>query len=155
MDQQRVGDLEISFDERFEKRWTVVQKVAWTAVFLTMLTGLSGAWGDGPLGRVSIRAATFTVKYERILHTGSPSVIEVTAKADTHHVVIGAGCLRAIRLRSSFPEPLGTFTSNGAVELELPAGDFRLELEALHAGIARCELTVDGETARFVQTILP
>jgi hypothetical protein len=72
----RVGDIEVGFDERFEYFWFRLQRVGWAVMATLVLLGLTGLFGRGPLAKTSAGAegALLRVDYERFARFRTPTM---------------------------------------------------------------------------------
>jgi hypothetical protein len=97
-------ELEIGFDQPFEKRWHVVELVARGVMIVYVLAAGAGLLGSGPFSHHQITDSThsFEVDYEPITRDGNSTQITI-------HILRpppGAAQL-AITLNNQFGEPFG------------------------------------------------
>lgn len=166
---QRVGDLEIDQDLRFQRRDWRAQRIGRTLLLLVIVGALFGAFGRGVLshGRAASADGRLEVEYERIVRHGANArvVLRVrgAAPADSSvEVWLDAAYASGLTVEHMTPEP----------ELARTAADrlvyrFRLEKPTAHAEVVVHTVPVtiwrrrgaigivDGPTVQFVQLVLP
>lgn len=65
---QRIGDMELDQDLKFEERQWTRQRVGWVVMALIVVAALLGLFGTGPLSAASVGdETTFAVDYQRFV----------------------------------------------------------------------------------------
>jgi hypothetical protein len=79
----RTDELQLDRPDPFLRRERIVQKIGLVALTLFVGAGAFGAFGNGPIARVSTQAGGTVVTYERFGRTTAPTsvVIEVSSAA--------------------------------------------------------------------------
>lgn len=81
------GDLEVGYDEKFERRWYSFQLVALLCMVTFLLVCLAGLLGRGPYSHRTAASpdATLRVDYEPVAREGTPTLVTLHAAnpADT------------------------------------------------------------------------
>lgn len=74
---QRIGDLEIEHDRRFDRTEFRVERAAWWLMLAFVTAAMLGIFGTGPLNRSQATGGGITVHYSRFERMSSPSTLEV------------------------------------------------------------------------------
>jgi hypothetical protein len=159
---QRVGDLEIGQDLRFERRQYTARKVAAALGGLILLVALLGLFGaGGPLADATEESGPLSVEYERFARYEAQTEIEVQADAGGAEtpVALGQSYLDDVSVEQISPEPNGTTVLPDRViytfDLE-PGSSVTFELRPQEIGSK--SVTVwgpDGARVEFSQLVYP
>jgi hypothetical protein len=101
------GDLEVGFDERFERSWGRVESVGRIVMALVVAAGLAGLLGRGPFShRTSATpSGALSVDREPLVHYGTGT--QVTLHIDPARIAPDADGLWIVHLNNVFVEPMG------------------------------------------------
>lgn len=164
---QRVGDLEIAQDLRFQRRDWIAQRVGWVVMALILLAALAGLIGrGGPLARTQARSPDggLRVEYDRFAHYEAPtrlrlSVAGAAARGEQVRLWIERAYLTRARVQQVMPEPDAVRLAGDRVIYLFDAGaggDVSFELRPNSFGVlaGRAGLEGGGEVA-FRQFVYP
>ena len=118
---QRVGDLEIDQDLRFENAEWRAERAAWALMSLIILAAILGLFGSGVLNRSEAYGEGIKVRYPRFGRVSSPTALEVTvAPALVKDGVVQVWLPReyavSLEITSAIPPPeTGTSTEDRVV----------------------------------------
>ena len=72
-------DIRVGFDGKFLDSWLRRQKYVWVFVAATLIAGLCGLLGRGPLARHTVNSGPggIQVQYERIARNKTPAAVKV------------------------------------------------------------------------------
>jgi hypothetical protein len=117
--------LELDQDTRAQRLEWQFERAGWGAIGLLLAGGLAGLFGDGPLA--GAEAVTddgrATLRYDRIVHRGTPSELELTlapaSGGDTLlRISVDRTFLDAVEVQHIVPEPVLTAASSERVEYQ-------------------------------------
>lgn len=162
-------EIQVGFDLHFEQRWWRFERIAWIAMALFLILGLSGLLGRGPLTKAEAGApgTPLRIQYERVVHFRSPSKITLRlapplTKPGAVFVHVGPTLLREIRIKDVLPRPSAWMPSGDGMVMEIPippgtnVAEVNLALEAGSIGLFPVELGVAGQLpVRFRQLVVP
>lgn len=117
---QRVGDLEIDQNLRFENLEWRVERAAWALMSLIILAAILGLFGAGLLNRSEAHGEGIKVRYPRFERVSSPTVLEVTvAPAMVRNGVVQVWLPReyaaSLEITSAIPPPQSGITTEDRV----------------------------------------
>jgi hypothetical protein len=159
--------IRVGFDEQFLDKWLARQKYAWMLITITLVAGLAGLLGRGPLSKhtVGSEAEGMEIKYERIARNKTPASIEIKLFASPSaerplRLRIEGDLLRIGRLRQIVPEPSHSYLMRNGFIAEYPAGVsnglISISQEPGAPGRLWNRVSVEGgSTLEFVQLVLP
>jgi hypothetical protein len=167
---ERVGDLEISSDLRFQDREWVVQRVGWAVMVVVLLltaAGLLGGWG--PLNQHVLRGEQgLSLELERVVRHGGEARFAMVvppelAAEGTVTVWIDRSWLQGLTMEvTPVPEPLSTSVHGDVVLYDFamsdPARPGRIEMEFVPDDLGRREGRFGlqgGPSLSFSQLVLP
>jgi len=155
-------EIQIERPEDFLSRERLVQRAGVMILFLFVVAGATGAFGNGPLSRATTTAGGVELRYERFGRTTAPTAIEIT-------VTTGAADGEPVRFRIErrFMErldqlelrPEGVFKGFDATYavFEVPAIDGRghveLHFKPQNPGVRDMSVVSDAGTAQLRQLI--
>jgi hypothetical protein len=101
------GDLEVGFDERFERSWGRAEVVGRVVMAIIVAAGLAGLMGRGPFShRTSATpSGALAVDREPVVHYGTGT--QVTLHIDPAKVPADAAGEWVVHLNNVFVEPMG------------------------------------------------
>lgn len=106
------GTLQIDQDERFQRRKWRIQRLSWVVMLLLLAAALAGAFGDGPLSRVSAGdPAALHAEYQRFVrhHAAAQLRLRIGERAlgadGELHLAVSRDYLQAFRIERITPEP--------------------------------------------------
>lgn len=128
-DIHEVGRIQINEDLDFLRREWRIQRIGWIAMLLTILLGLAGALGRGPLAATQTGdPATLAIAYDRIIRHGAATEVRITAgpslPADTMlRVLVSARYLNTAVVADIIPEPTASGVSGDFIYYDFPRLD--------------------------------
>jgi hypothetical protein len=159
--------IRVGFDAKFLDSWLKRQKYVWIIGAATLIAGLSGLLGRGPLARHTVNSepAGIQVQYERIARNKTPSAVQVQlaprGSADLPiRLRVQGDLVKGARLRQIMPQPLRSDLLPDGMIVEFPAalsaGVVSFVQEPSAPGRFRNKITLEGGSAvEFVQFVLP
>lgn len=127
---QRVGDLEIYQDLRFQEREWTVQRVGWALMLLVILLALLGLFGTGPIstGNAEAGDGAIAAGYERFVrHDGRTTL---TLEVDGSQAIEGelrvwltSDYLAAVQIEQVSPQPSETIADGDRLVYVFPIDD--------------------------------
>ena len=159
--------IRVGFDAQFLDSWFRRQKYVWILGAATIIAGLSGLLGRGPLARHTVNSgpAGIQVRYERIARNKTPGAIQVQlaprGSADRPiRLRIEGDLVKGGRLRQIMPQPVRSDLLPDGMVVEYPAtlsaGVVSFVQEPGAPGRFRNKITLEGGSAvEFVQFVLP
>lgn len=109
---ERVGDLEIPQDIRFEKRDWTFQRIGWIGMLLVALAALAGLLGPGPLTRMTAgqKDSALWVEYYRFERVEAPTDLKINigpgaASGSELRLWIDRGYVENAEIEELSPEP--------------------------------------------------
>lgn len=167
MTTQRIGDLEITQDLRFQERSWKYQRTGWAVMGLIAFLALAGLLGRGPLSdsRAGGAEGGLEVEYERLGRRNAPQTLRfhVASQPDPEGKIrlsIDREYLESIEIDTIAPEPESVQggPDRHTFEFAAPGGEttisFKLRPEAMGSleGIAAIE---GAPAVQFRQLIYP
>jgi hypothetical protein len=158
------NDLDSHFDETFQQRWWRAERIAWGALVVILLAGLSGAFGRGSLSKATARGGALTIEYERLARYKTPTPFTVDAAAPGDEVVlfVGQALLSTAKLSDVVPTPTEMRAGGDGVRLvfrkQQGATSVRAQMtfEPQRAGVVKGRVGLDGgEQLEVRQLIFP
>jgi len=143
------------------------QKYVWIIGAATLIAGLSGLLGRGPLARHTVNSGPrgIQVQYERIARNKTPAAVQVqlapSGSADRPiRLRIEGDLVKGGRLRQIMPQPVRSDLLPDGMVVEFPAalsgGVVSFVQEPSAPGRFRNKITLEGGSAvQFVQFVLP
>jgi hypothetical protein len=117
-ERQRIGDLEIYQDLRFQEREWKVQRIGWAVMLLIVLLALLGLFGTGPISTGSAESDDGAIQagYERFIrHDGRTTfTLEVDgsqARNGEIQLWVSRDYLDAIQVEQITPQPADTIAA--------------------------------------------
>jgi hypothetical protein len=157
---ERVGDLELAQDLRFQRRDWIAQRVGWVLMALFLLAALAGLIGrGGPLARTQAQSADggLRVEYDRFAHYEAPTrlrliVSDRVARGKDVRLWIERAYLANARLQQVMPEPQSVRLAGERVIYVFDAGaggevSFELKPDTFGVLAGRAGLEGGGEVA--------
>jgi hypothetical protein len=127
---QRVGDLEVYQDLRFQEREWTVQRVGWALMLLVILLALLGLFGTGPISTGSAEAddGAIAAGYERFVrHDGRTTLtLEVDgsqAQDGEIQVWVSRDYIDAMQVEQIAPSPSDTVAADDRLVYTFPIDD--------------------------------
>jgi hypothetical protein len=165
---ERVDDeLEIGFDDRFERRWHYAELAGRGFMLLVVAAGLLGFLGRGPFSHRTIVDATgrLAIDYEPLARSGTATLITVhlrrtgsgnqTLSLDNHF-------LEPFGLTQILPRPVTEVATGSGLDLTFAtpnhSSDVLIRLFVRPNGVGFVPLalrTGTGEASRWMQLVLP
>ena len=166
----RLGSVDLNFDDAFEKQWWRLEKLFWIFAAIILACGVAGLFGRGPLSEASVsdQSGDLSVHYERFARFSTPNTLAVRARkgkfaTETVSVHLNGSQLVEDRLQVVQPHPLYVRPDgkNGAYfTFDLPKGveyaDVLFTQQPATVGFFRSEVAVAGHPAvSFSQFVWP
>lgn len=161
-------ELEVGFDEAFERRWSLAERVGRVVMVLVTAAGLAGLLGRGPYSHRTekIAESDLAVDFEPIARsqTGTQVTIHLNnpTSAPTVNLFISSNAVEPMGLQRILPQPVITKTVKDGLMLTIavPPGsiDVDLRLMLMPVGIGSNELSAHLEghsTLRWTQLVVP
>ena len=107
----KVGDLEVPQDLRFQRRAWTFQRIGWGLMALVLLAGAAGVWGKGPLAQATAvsRDGSFSVDYARFARHQAPEAIRVVltagAAGQEARISVDTDYADGMQVEEVYPEP--------------------------------------------------
>ena len=161
-------ELEVGFDQRFERMWRRTEQVGRWVMLLVVAAGLAGFLGRGPFShRTAISSgAGLSVDFEPI--TRSQASTQVTfnlsnpSPDDTVDLFVGTNIVEPMGLQKVEPQPLRTRVVDGGMIMTIGIppqtkdAKFRLMLAPTSLGANELVVQRSGYAAlRWTQFVLP
>lgn len=163
----RVGDLELAQDLRFQRREWVVQRVGWAAMALLVVAALAGMLGrGGPLARTHATSpdGSLRIEYDRFAHYEAPTRLRVSIawpapRGGEVRLWIERAYLAKARVQQVMPEPESVKLAGDRVIYVFAAGargdvSFELKPDTFGALAGTAGLEGGGEV-RFRHFVYP
>jgi hypothetical protein len=165
----RVNDeLEVGFDQIFERRWLWGQRAGRIVMILVTAAGLAGLLGRGPYSHrtVAMPGTGLKVDFEPIARSQTATQVTLhltnTTPSPTEALFIGSNAVEPMGLKQMIPEPTSTeiLPDGLLLTVAIPPGtrDAAFRLMLTPTGIGANELVArlnDGLPLRWQQFILP
>ena len=141
----RVNDeLEVGYDERFERRWNIAQNVALVVMILFLLVCLSGLLGRGPFSHRTASApdGSLHVDYEPVAREGTPTqvTLRLPNPAETPvqvSVFVSGGLAEPMGLGRTVPNAVSSMVGSRGLVLRFNVAplqaDAKIRLDAMPA----------------------
>jgi hypothetical protein len=116
---QRIGDLEISVDQEFQRREWRVERIGWGIMLLIIIAALLGLLGGpGPLSNTSVSSGeSLEVSYQRFAHLLEPNSLELRIRLDqgqeSVRVWLNQTYLENMQIEEIAPEPQSVEAADG------------------------------------------
>ena len=163
----RVGDLDIEADLRFQRREWTLQRIGWAAMLALLVAGSLGLFGMGPLSDASAEAGPIQLDYARFARKQAPSKLRVRVAPDAVQqgeirLWLDAAYLDRIELRGISPDPDQELAGSDRTVLVFlvadpaQAAEIRFDVKPAEAGRLRGQLgLVGGPEVAFTQVVYP
>ena len=162
-------ELEVGFDETFERRWHRAEQVGRVLMLLFVAAGLAGVLGQGPYSHRTNWSAdsALAVDFEPVARsqTGTQVTFRFSNQTDSaaRQLFISTRLVEPMGLKQIVPQPIDTQAVEGGLLLKLavPPGTqhamVRLMLQPSGTvGVEHFEARLDGHsTLQWTQTIVP
>lgn len=163
-----VGRIQINEDLEFLRKEWRIQRIGWIVMLLTLLLGLAGAFGRGPLAAADAgNRDTLAVSYDRIVRHGAETEVRITAGPRLHsdtllRIFISADYLHATHVMDVIPEPVASGTKGEFVYYDFQrldpgtSSEIVLHLNAISYWSTGARIFAHGaRPVDFDQVILP
>ena len=162
----RIGDLQISYDPKYEEREWLVQKICWILMALLALGGLLGLFGPGRLSetRAGSKGSRLQVKYDKFARYQGPAELEVTCRPEgkeSFRLTLNQSYLAETELKEIIPEPVETISAGEKIHCVFKRTGEKeetviLRYESQNIGRIQGELSLDEkETVLIHQFMWP
>jgi hypothetical protein len=160
-------DLELDFDDAFQRREHRVQRAGWAVIALVLVAALAGATGDGPLANARLERGGVEVVWARIVRAKARTEVRVEAQAalarDGYLTVrLGKSWIEAVEIEEVRPEPARVSAVDDFVEYRFAVAPAATTTTATFIvrpeTIGRSELVIaaaDAPTFSVRQFVLP
>ena len=164
------AEIEVGFDERFERSWEFAERIGRLVMLAFVAIGLAGFLGRGPYSHETARspASAIAVDYEPVTRsqTGTQVTFHLSnpkpTSALTMDLFIGSNIVEPMGLQRIIPQPVAINTVDGGLVLTVavPPGtaDADLRLMLLPVGIGPQRLVArldDHADIHWTQVVVP
>ena len=162
------GELEVGYDQRFEKSWSRAETVGRGLMALFLVAGLIGLFGRGPLSHHTNSAedAALAVDFEPVARsqTGTQVTLHLSnpTESPTMDVFVGSNIGEPMGLQRILPQPVSTRLVDDGMVLTVAVtpgtrdSELRFMLQPTSLGpnqlVARL---ADHEPLRWTQFVVP
>jgi hypothetical protein len=107
----KVGDLEVAQDLRFQRRAWTFQRIGWAVMAALLLVGAAGLFGEGPLANATAvsRDGAYRVEYARFARHQAPEVIRIAltagAAGEEARISVDRDYADGMQIEEVYPEP--------------------------------------------------
>lgn len=153
----------LGYDEAFENRWAIAQKIAWGVVSFFVLLGVTGVLGKGPLSKSSLALGDDAVlEYDRVLRHQAPAQLVIrlrnTTPADTR-IWLARALFEQAQVSRITPRPNREIVAPDGITYEFSmagagAGVVVFDIVPAHAGKLAISLGVGGRQPTPVSSII-
>ncbi len=161
-------ELEVGYDDRFERRWRVAEQIGRCVMVLFVVAGLAGFLGRGPYSHQTAASigTGMAVDFEPVTRSQAPTQVtfhlDNLTSAPTIDVLVGTNIVEPMGLQRVEPQPLQTrLVKDGMVmTVAIPPGtrDAKLRLMLQPVSLGPNELITklnDDAPQRWTQFVLP
>lgn len=169
-------ELEIGFDQRFEKRWRRLEVASHGIMLLFALAALVGLFGKGPLSHRTHQTADgrLAVDFEPLARWGTSTQVTVhlsgppsdsnSGAATPARLFVDNALVEPLGLQQVIPQPMSTKALRGGAvyEFDIPPGQgsaaVRFILKPATVGLVTGEVRQggpDGEALSWRELVLP
>ena len=149
------GEVAVGEDLQFQRRWWRFEHTVWIFFVVVIVLDLAGAFGRGPLAYAKLRSddGSFSVRYERIERTGTPSMLSITLQAAAFvggvaSIHVNDALVGALGAQRVIPQPASTVIGDGGLTYTFPGrgapAEIRIELQPTGPGIYPIEVKLPG-----------
>lgn len=149
---ERVGDLEINQDVRFQDREWKAERVGWLLLVALLIVAMLGLFGNGPLSWATSSSPDDALKvvYERFGRRGGSQELTLRASADaatngSWQIEITRGYLASLEIATITPEPDSAETTPRGVRYTFTQAAPSATLEVIFAVTPRQLWSQSGE----------
>jgi len=166
-DKGALDDLHLGQDLRFERRWWVVQRVAWVTMALFVTAGVLGLFGKGVLSQARAAQAgnALSVEYEHFGRYGAESEFKLQIepagiRGGVARVLLAGGLLECMKIRSITPrtESVEVRPDGALMVFQAPdtSNPIRVSVTMMPKHIGQCTgiLSLEGEPALDVSQLV-
>lgn len=150
---------------RTQRREWRIERIGWLLMGLTVLAGLLGLFGGGPLAHRSRHAGGLTLNYDGMVRTKAPSriALEIASTGDETpvRVWLRESYMATVQLQHIVPQPLLSFTDSGRLVMDfaaIPGGGplaVIVEIEPTRIGGHHAMVGVGSDSIGFEQFVFP
>ncbi len=168
MSRQRVVDLEIGQDLRFQQQEWRFQRVSWAVMlFVLVAAGLGILGGQGPLSQAVLHTddASLEVEYERFGHFSRPTRLYVRVEhkdSSELNLWLARGYVQQFQIQRIVPEPYKTQLAGDyliysfQIVSQKDVAEIVFYLQPDTSGLIQGQISVEGGTAlKVAQFIYP
>jgi hypothetical protein len=149
------GEVAVGEDLQFQRRWWRFERMVWIFFVVVIVLDLAGAFGRGPLAHAEMHSAdgSFSVRYERIERTGTPSMLSITLQKSAFvdgvaTIHVNDALVGALGAQRVIPQPVNTVIGDGGLTYTFPGreapAEIRIELQPSGPGVYPIELKRSG-----------
>ena len=124
---EKINDeVAVGEDLAFQERWWRFENAVWIFFLIVLICTFLGLLGRGPLSKGTRQNAAFTIHYERIARTGTPSMLEVVFAPEAIHqnriqLFVSDSLVKEFGAQRVVPAPAETVTGDGGLTYTFPA----------------------------------
>jgi hypothetical protein len=159
----REDGLQVDERRTFQRRFWTVERWAWIVFGLIIVAALVGVTGGGGYyehKRIALPNADVDVPRVARWQTADDMSVKFTTGGQVHRLVLHRTFLDNFAIEQIQPRPERSYLTTDAQVMEFaaegePPHQAILHIRAVHPGIARYRLEVDGEQAEWSAIVLP
>jgi len=159
----RSDGLQLEEKRSFQERFWTAERYAWilfAIVILLALAGLSG--GGGYFSRGQVSAGSAEIDFPRISRWESSDELKITLTEEraVHRIVLQHPFSEYFQIEDVQPQPERLLLAGDAEVMEFAAEPGRparatIHVRAVHPGLARYGISVDGAPSEITTLVLP
>ena len=162
------GELEVGFDERFERHWLWAERAGRVFMVLFVAAGLAGLLGRGPFSHrtSTVPGADLAVDYEPITRVQTSTQITLHVRNDTANptvkITVSTQLVEPMGLERILPQPVSEQTEGDGMTLTFAVppgtqdGHIRFIVQPAGIGPVRLSANIAGHPAvHWTQMALP
>lgn len=156
-------EVAVGEDLGFQRKWWQFETLMWWAIAFVLLLNFAGFLGRGPMAHAALSNDAMIVKYERVEHTGTPSILEVQfqpAILGKGHVKlhVSQSVVNELGAQRIIPSPLDTAVGRGGLtytfSTEEAPGSVQFALQPSKPGIFHFTLEVPGSAPLSARVVV-
>ena len=108
--------------EHHKKGW-IIQRIGWLMMFLVILTGALGLFGEGIISKKKVQTGNFTTEFDKFLRYEAEMKILVQSTNEAiQNISLPKEYIKNFRILRFVPEPLNNYGTGNDVTYNFSAG---------------------------------